>query len=501
MKSRQSYLYWFVLAFAGGIVLNEIALFEIKTIFLYIGILIFLLLSFYILNRLSVLLLMIIISFFFTAGFVRSFIKVFADNRSTQLTELVGQKVTLTGVLQEEQERRDHNTRLYLRIKTVGDREVDFNEKILITTKSPKEFRYGDIVRVDGKLVLPENFYTDTGREFDYIGYLYSSDIRFLIRNASVAILGHDPPSKIIAGLFYVKRIFVNSLYKMLPEPESSLASGILIDGKQSINGELQEKFRKTGLVHIVVLSGYNVSIIAEAIGRIFMFLPRLAGLSMASVGIVAFALITGASATVVRASIMAILVLFSRMAIRNYDPARGLFIASGLMLVHNPTILFHSPSFQLSFLATFCMVRIVPLFEKRMLFLPEKFGLRELILSNITVQLFLFPILAWMTGFFSAVSLPVNLLVLPLIPLTMLASFMTAITGIFYWSISLPFAFVSHILLSYELIVVDFFSKFSLAEIPVSNFSGWIVMVFYVTVVVYFLYFFEVRKMKFDKK
>ncbi|HLP43687.1 MAG TPA: ComEC/Rec2 family competence protein [Candidatus Nanoarchaeia archaeon] len=411
-------------------------------------------------------------------------------HKESELEQFISQKVTIQGVLVEEQEKRDYNTRVKVQIKEINKKEIFEKQKVLVTTTSPKDFYYGDLVTIRGQLTRPENFYTDTGREFDYVGYLESNNIEYLLKNASVQVHGNEPPSSILAGLFWLKREFVDSLKKMLPEPKSSLAAGILIDGKQSINGELQEKFRKTGLVHIVVLSGYNVSIVAEAIGKVFSFLPRFLGISFSMVGIVLFALITGASATVVRSSIMAILVLLSRLSIRKYDPTRGLFLASLLMLIQNPSILIHSPSFQLSFLATFTVVKVVPWVEQFSFtrFIPEKFGLREIVISNVTVQLYLLPILTWMTGFVSAVSLPVNILILPLMPLTMLSCFITGLTGFLPYMIALPFAFVSNGLLSYELAIVNYFSQFSLSEISFNIFSTNIVIGFYAITIVAFL-------------
>lgn len=416
--------------------------------------------------------------------------KFYKRTASSLLDGFINEKVTLTGTLVEEQERREFNTRLKVRVTELNNERLSDSEKILVTTSGPRDFYYGDAVIVKGKLVKPENFYTDTGREFDYVGYLDSSGVRYVIRNASVQVVGNEPPSRIVSVLFATKRAFVNSLKKMLPEPQSSLAAGILIDGKQSINGELQEKFIRTGLVHIVVLSGYNVSIVAEAIGKAFSFLPRLLGISFSIVGIILFALITGASATVIRSSIMAILVLLSRLSLRNYDPTRGLLIASFIMLVHNPSILIHSPSFQLSFLATFTVVKVVPFIEKIKFteYIPEKFGFREIVVSNVTVQLYLLPVLTWMTGSVSAVSLPVNILVLPLMPLTMLSCFITGLVGLLPGPFGMPFAFVSELLLSYELMVVDFFSKFAISQISFNIFSTWMVIGFYITTILAFL-------------
>lgn len=544
MFSREKILYWIVLGFAVGLAIEEIVANRQIFLWFFIAATICAAAVFLLMRKNpslatstapgALVLTILILSCSLLAGFLRSGIQSHVADQPTKLDQFVGQKIVLRGVLTEEQERRDFNTRLTLRVREVGEANpsesagksagelgvtTDINQKILVTTGNPKEFHYGDVVEIRGQLIRPENFYTDTGREFDYVGYLASSGTKFLIRNASVKVLGHDPPSRIIESLFLVKRAFVRSLGAALPEPQSSLASGILIDGKQSINGELQEKFQKTGLIHIVVLSGSNVSIIAEAIGKAFAFLPRTAGLISSSIGIILFTIITGASATIVRASIMAILVLLSRFSLRNYDPARGLFIASFLMLIHNPMILLHSPSFQLSFLATFTVVRVIPslesstagigflgtVFTRVVQFLPERFGFRELVTSNIVVQTFLFPVLTWMTGFFSAVSLPVNLLVLPFIPLTMLAAFLTAVAGlvssgigwilgaIFHVSVyvpfALPFAFLSQTLLSYELMIVNFFAKFSLAEIPFNLFSSSVVVGFYCVVIFWFLF------------
>jgi competence protein ComEC len=509
---REHILYVVVFGFAGGIVACSVfeLSFRLATVFFVVNIALWMVFvlacRFFRKQTKSLFILFLIFVVAFTAGYFRNSLTIYLHERRVVLDDFVNEKVTITGVLVEDQERRDFNTRLTVRVREVEGKEIARpawwkfgfglpQPKILATTNNPKTFQYGDAVKIRGQLVRPENFYTDTGREFDYVGYLESNDIAFLANNVSVEVLGREPPSKILSGLFFAKRKFVQSLGNMLPEPHSSLAAGILIDGKQSINGELQEKFQRTGLIHIVVLSGSNVSIVANAIGQAFSFLPRTLGLMSASVGIVAFAMITGASSTIVRASIMAILVLLSKFSIKKYDPARGLFIASFLMLAHNPTILEHSPSFQLSFLATFAVVKVIPMFEhwhwsgRVINFLPERFGLRELVTSNILVQAFLFPILTWMTGFFSAVSLPVNLLVLPLVPLTMLLSFLTGLVGLVLRTLGLPFALGAELLLTYELAVVDFFARSSWSQISFSPLSGWFVASLYVCLVIFFCF------------
>ncbi len=337
MLAREKILYWIVLGFAGGVVVNEIFLTTRgkATAFLVITVLLICIPLFSLLKRRAIILSAVIFCALL-GGVTRGTVTDYFNNRPTDLDSFVGKKVALTGVLVEEQEKRDFNTRLTVRVDEVVENNGKNNfgrqrtgtyndsenirkispQKILITTGNPKEFHYGDLVRVKGELTQPENFYTETGREFDYVGYLQTAGTKFLIKNASVSVTGHDPPSHAIEWLFVAKRAFVDSIKRMLPEPQSSLAAGILIDGKASINGELQEKFQKTGLVHIVVLSGSNVSIVAEAMTHLFAFLPRVFGIFAAAAGILAFTMITGATSTVVRASIMAILVLLSRLSL-----------------------------------------------------------------------------------------------------------------------------------------------------------------------------------------
>ena len=226
MSLRESFLYWIVLAFAGGVVVNELSsgstrFFWLLLIVTFISGIFALILS---KKRIAVFVLMILCATLL--GFGRNELVLISNTRKTSFDELIGQKISFTGVLVEEQEKRDFNTRLLVRVTEInGEKSADEKItaaakekiKILVTTGSPKDFRYGGIVKVKGKLVVPENFYTDTGREFDYVGYLASSDVRFLVKDGSVYVSGYDPPSKILAGLFFAKRAFVDSLKKALP--------------------------------------------------------------------------------------------------------------------------------------------------------------------------------------------------------------------------------------------------------------------------------------------
>ena len=122
--------------------------------------------------------------------------------------------------------------------------------------------------------------------------------------------IGEGDGGSVRSILFAVKSAFMSRIQSLLPEPHSSLLGGILLGAKESLGRAVLDDFRIVGLIHIVVLSGYNVTLVAEAIMRALSFFPRAFGMAFGAGSIVLFAILTGAGATVVRASTMA---LFSR--------------------------------------------------------------------------------------------------------------------------------------------------------------------------------------------
>ena len=192
------------------------------------------------------------------------------------------------------------------------------------------------------------------------------------------------------------------------------------------------------------------------------------------------FALMVGAGATVVRATIMALLVVLARSTGRMHAVTRALLIAGVIMLLHNPKILVFDVSFQLSFLATVGLIYVSPFIEPKVKWITEWWHMREIFVATVATPLFLLPFLIYKTGLFSVVSLPVNLLVLAAIPATMLVGFLAGITTFLSALLALPFAYAAYALLAYELGVVEWFSKLPLAELSVPYFPLWLVIFWY---------------------
>jgi competence protein ComEC len=198
-------------------------------------------------------------------------------------------------------------------------------------------------------------------------------------------------------------------------------------------------------------------------------------------IGISLFGVLVGGGATVVRSCFMSGVALSADLIRRDYNVIRALIFAGLIMLIQNPNILLHDPSFQLSFLATLGLILLAKPLEERLTFIPEKFGLRGTIATTFATQIFVSPFILYMMGQISIIGVVVNILVLPFIPATMLFVFLTGAMGFVSTALSQIFGFVTHFLLSYELFMVEHFAKISFASVTVPQFSPWWVVVFYV--------------------
>ena len=364
---------------------------------------------------------------------------------------------------------------------------------IRVKTKLYPRFQYGDVVEFEGKLSAPFNFKSDTGRSFDYKGYLAKDDIYYEIKSGivmnvtqSAEGLKRDKSASsvmnfISSSLFSLKRSFVSHLEKTLGEPHAALAAGLVVGEKSALGAQLLEDFRTVGLIHIVVLSGFNITVVADALRRALSRLPRIWGIVIGGVGMLLFGVLVGGGATVVRSCFMASIALVADVTRRSYNVLRALLFAALVMLIQNPTILLHDPSFQLSFLATLGLILLASPIEKRLSFIPDKFGMRGTVASTFATQIFVSPFILYMMGQLSIIGVVVNILVLPFIPLTMLAVFLTGALGFISIGVSQVFALGAHVLLAYELFMVQSFAKVPFASIHLPIFSGWFVVAFYV--------------------
>lgn len=344
------------------------------------------------------------------------------------------QRVTYEGIVVSDPDVRDANQRVTLLVTKEGTRT-----KMLAVAPRSESVMVEDTVTVFGTLALPEPFADEGGRIFRYDKYLERDGVRFLLNFASIRVEQEAPRHSIPAALARVKHAFVGGLQAALPEPHASLASGIVIGGKSGLGTELKDAFTRSGLVHVVVLSGHNVMIVASWVIALFAFLfakvetvsgrrvPRGASIGLGALALVLFVGIAGVSSTAVRAALMALIALYARATGRTYAAGRALFVVVLLMLLWNPLYLAFDPGFGLSVAATAGLIWLAPGIETwfdptsrpRLLAIKNRF-LKNAVATTLAAQISVLPLLLYQTGNLSIVAFPANILAAPIVPLTM---------------------------------------------------------------------------------
>ena len=202
---------------------------------------------------------------------------------------------------------------------------------------------------------------------------------------------------------------------RVLPEPEAGLLAGIVLGSKRGLPQDFWQALQKTGTLHIVVASGYNVTVVMGAV--VFLFagiLPRLWAMVLAMIAVGAYSIMAGLEPAIVRAAIMGTLAYFGQALGKPRDGVRLLAAAAGAMLLINPLFLF-DVGFQLSVMATLGILLVCPRLPR----LPQGVG------ESLAAQLFVWPILLYNFGRMSLFGILVNSLIAPLVPYVMVLGFL----------------------------------------------------------------------------
>jgi len=200
----------------------------------------------------------------------------------------------------------------------------------------------GDRVTVDGAIrPRPDSAYGEYLQRIGSVGTLTS-------RAVEVTPAPPDPGRQ----LEEVRRAAAEGLARVLPEPEAGLAAGILIGLRDRVDRDLAAAFTTAGVSHVVAISGWNIAIVAAAIAALAGRLGRRRRSLVTILAIVAYVAFAGASASVVRAAVMAGVVLVARESGRAGRASAALGWAATLLLLSDPKLIADA-GFQLSSLAT----------------------------------------------------------------------------------------------------------------------------------------------------
>jgi competence protein ComEC len=392
----------------------------------------------------------------------------------TTLNAYINKTVTLQGVVRDEPDARETSTLVHVAVSAlVASSTRPVHAGVLALLPAHALVRYGDEVRVSGTLRLPEAFDTGSGRTFDFPLYLAAQGIEYEVPRANIDVQGNNG-NPFFAAAYSIKESYVAGIRAVLPEPQAGLAAGITVGDKRSIGPELSTAFQRDSLIHMVVLSGYNITVVLNAVAWLMQRLPRTARFGGAIGVVLFFITISGGASSAVRSGLMALIAVFARATHRIYLGERVLGVVALGMVLWNPFTLVFDPSFQLSALATLGLILFTPIFSVWFSRVPERFGLREILASTCATQLTVLPLLLYQNGLFSLVALPANLLALAPVPFAMFFSFIAALSGMVLGHLGVILALPAYALLSYIIAVAQLLSSLPFAAVSVPAFSAW---------------------------
>lgn len=262
-----------------------------------------------------------------------------------------------------------------------------------------------------------------------------------------------------LAGL----RARINAnISQILPSREAALVNGMVL-GVDSIDREFRDQLIKTGTIHVVVVSGQNLSIVAGLFLALSKFIGRRRSLALATLAVFAYALLTGFEPPVVRASLMvalsSIAIYFGRERIAIWS----LILAALIILFFSPQALFEI-SFQLTFAATLGIITLGSTMQNfaRKIFKNPSLLVNSL-LQNVAVAtsayIFTAPIILFYFERISLMAPLVNVLVAELISPIMILGFLIAGSSLIFMPLAQILAYLAYVPASAFVVLINLFS------------------------------------------
>lgn len=245
----------------------------------------------------------------------------------------------------------------------------------------------------------------------------------------------------IVGFLYQMRQNFIRIYQRYLPEPQASLLSGIVLGSKSNLPKDLYLNFQKTGIMHIVVASGMNVTIIAGTmISFLLLFFSRRLAVLLSCLLIWFYVGLAGAEAPIIRAGLMGTLTFLALFLGREADAWRILGITGFIMLILDPQLVFDL-GFQLSFAATFGIIFFNPLFNIWFKRIPTI--LRNDLNQTLGAQIATLPIIILSFGSYSLISPLVNLLIVVFLPMIMRLGLIGLAVPAVLWLIYPPLTYI----------------------------------------------------------
>ncbi len=381
---------------------------------------------------------------------------------------------------------------------------------IAIYTFSQEKYMPGTYLEIEGRvqnelMLLPKkenetHFDQNSGKSFDLLKYWNTRNVDFVSMHPKIKILNIEEilvsninkNTNLNLGLFEnlknktqdniqnnifvysykFRNYFYESLTKTLNTFDAGIVMAMLWGDENNISKDTNNVFKNTGTSHILVLSGYNLIIVAALASLLFRKLSLRKKVVASSIFIIIFLLLAHTSSPVWRAALMSVYTMMTILFLKQSNAKFAIWLTSFIFVLYSPNIAMSDASFHLSFLATLGIIYFYPeleIFIKNKLFTKEIFEVEkykkwELLISTILVTLsaniLIAPYIIFQFGYFKFSSILFSILVTPLGPIIMFFGFIIGSANM-----------LVSVIISFNIYVLNIFAKLILLISSTSSF------------------------------
>lgn len=370
--------------------------------------------------------------------------------------QFLGQVTTISARVADDPEATTNNlTQINLQTVTVNGRQLP--GQIYATVVDDGQLKRGDRVSLKAKLGAGFGSYWAVARRARLLGvYRHRDAIREVRDN------------------------FAAGVKKVAKPDEAALGLGFVVGQRSALPPELDNNLRLIGLTHIVVASGYNLTILVRFARRLFARWSRFLATGVSGLLMLAFALFSGFSASMNRAVLVTGLSLLAWHVGRRFHPLILIIYASALTAYWNPTYIWGDVGWYLSFLAFGGVLIVAPLISKLILGSSRQpNSIVQVVIETLAAQIMTLPVILLVFGQLPNLAIIANALVAPVIPLSMATTTVAGLIGMLLPDWSLVGAALMHFSVGYVLVVVDWLSQIPGAQSLIRLPSVWLLAIY----------------------
>jgi competence protein ComEC len=407
-----------------------------------------------------------------------------------------GHAVEIEGKLVHDPDVRDTGVHLTLSASSIRvDGEWwDTEGTVLLFVPRYPDYKYGEVLRVSGELRAPPQL-----GDFDYRGYLAHQGIYATMSYPEIEVLAEGQGFPPLAWVYSLREDLAQALAQVLPEPQASLAQGVILGIRANIPQDIKDDFSRSGTAHLLAISGLHLGVMAGILLAIGLWLfgrRHYLYVWLALGAIWLYAVLTGMNPPVVRGAIMASLFLIAEALGRQRSAMVALTFAAAVMVGVHPYIL-GDASFQMSFLAMSGLVLIFPILRnwgRRVIAarlgeegtLVSFAGLAvDTLSATLGAVIAVWPLIAYYFGLFSLVGPLATFLALPSLPVIIIFGTLTAVLGLASLAVAQVVGWLAWPFLTYMILVAGGLGAPSVSSFAVDSVSPAFIAGYYVVLAV----------------